>query len=172
MKKVVFYFHGYASSPKTDKVDKLRDAGFVVYAFPIDIDPKSSIPSLYHNIDFALCNHIDEDIDVVFVGTSLGGYYAAKLAKIYDTKSVIVNPSIEPSVSLAKYGVDPEIMARYDKMNFSDRAKYFIAEEDEVLDFSMYKDEFAKVNCTYVPNCGHRFNGPEFDLVIDAVKNI
>ena len=41
--------------------------------------------------------------DVILVGTSLGGYYAATVAAMLGLPSVLINPSTIPGVSLSKY---------------------------------------------------------------------
>lgn len=41
--------------------------------------------------------------DFCFVGTSLGGYFAAELGKLFGYPSVVINPSIEPAVTLKRY---------------------------------------------------------------------
>ena len=46
MKPIVVYCHGYGSSSNTDKVQRLRNFGFEVHAWDIDIDPSVSIPFL------------------------------------------------------------------------------------------------------------------------------
>ena len=87
MKKVIVYCHGYASSNKTDKVFRLKkmlpDAE--VHAWNIAIDPEISIPYLTGKIDLDILatNPLEENINLIFVGTSLGGWYASKLADIY-----------------------------------------------------------------------------------------
>ena len=53
----IIYFHGYGSSPNTDKVKLLKEHFSEVYAFPIDVDPDKSLP------------YLEEEIENVFYGT-------------------------------------------------------------------------------------------------------
>ena len=171
LKPIVFYFHGYGSSPTTDKVVRLREAGFLTYAFPIAIEPVSSILSLTLNIQSVLLEMTDREHEPVCVGTSLGGWYAAKLAGIFQMRSIIINPSIRPNPSLLKYDVAKAIVERYTPMQFSRNAKYFIGNQDEVFDFTDDKPTLDQYDTTYV-DADHRFNGPEFDLVIDHLNKL
>lgn len=98
MKKFIVYFHGYASSPNTDKVTQLKLAypNDYIYAFLADIDPEIAIKEVGNNIDLALLDHIEEDIDITFIGTSLGAWLAAKMADLYGVKSILINPVLYP----------------------------------------------------------------------------
>jgi hypothetical protein len=170
MKTVVVYFHGYASSPNSDKVDRLRSAGFDVYSFPIDVNPDISLPALRDSIDQMLVGYNDYDTRVVFVGTSLGAWYASVMGVEYDVFSILINPSFAPNPSLLKYDVPKDIVEKYFRMEVITGAKYFIGLEDEVLKFD--KVMLSHLDTTYVENAGHRFNGPEFDLVIEYIKGL
>jgi predicted esterase YcpF (UPF0227 family) len=41
---IVFYFHGYNSNPKTEKVQRLMEVFPKTFAPSIDIDPDVSLP--------------------------------------------------------------------------------------------------------------------------------
>lgn len=172
MKTIVFYFHGYGSSPVSDKVDRLRAAGFETYAFPIDIDPEISLPYLRDRIENTLCDYIDDDVNIMFVGTSLGGWYASELGIEYGVYSILINPSITPNPSIMKYGVPESIADKYFPMQFTPGAKYFIGLEDKVLDFAPYEGTLKEYGATFVEGADHRFNGKEFDLVIDFINSL
>ena len=52
MKKIIVYCHGFGSSAKTDKVERLKVVkDSEVYAWDIDIDPRVSIDALTKSID-------------------------------------------------------------------------------------------------------------------------
>jgi predicted esterase YcpF (UPF0227 family) len=96
----VIYFHGFASSPKTNKVNILRDAGFIVNAPVIDIDPEIANNQL---IDFIRLEANVYAGKRVFVGTSLGGYWAARMGELFNSATVLINPAMQPEKSLKKY---------------------------------------------------------------------
>ena len=103
-KALVFYFHGYKSSPTTDKVARLKEHFPDTYAFPIDIDPEVSIPYLIDQVEMALLNHVNDcKTKVFFVGTSLGAYYATMMARTYPASTlVLINPAIDTQDNLVK----------------------------------------------------------------------
>lgn len=162
MKKLVVYFHGYGSSANTDKVARLKAKHEHVYAWDIDIDPSVSIPMLVANINDVLVTNMHDEAELVFVGTSLGGWYASVLAVMYDAHAIVVNPCWDPKISLAKYGVSESVLAKYSCMPLTRHAEYVIAADDDVIDFE-------PVMCAMWPALtvsatgGHRFNGPEFE---------
>lgn len=145
---IVIYFHGFASGPNGSKVDMLREAGFTVFAPEIDIDPDVAEPHLISFIRGVIgTTAIGESI--VFVGTSLGGFWAARMGELFDGAAVLINPAMHPEVSLKKY-IGPyssystgeqkiladETVAKYAKYPSvgSDRHRtYFIARHDAKL---------------------------------------
>lgn len=170
---VVVYFHGYGSSPNTDKVAALRDGlGVPVHAFPIDVDPDVARAQLTHNIDMLLLDDMHAPDRVVFVGTSLGGWWASEMADLYGVPAVVINPSRDPARTLDRYGVPELTRAKYSPIKMSIDNVYFFAERDDVIDntklrevllthgYEVYVDETAD----------HRFNGKPFERVIEYIK--
>ena len=174
MKKVIVYFHGYGSSPNSDKVTRLRqEKNWETYAFPINIDPVVAFEQLSGNIDMILAdNPHDEDILLVFVGTSLGAWWASKMAKVYTCHAVLINPSIDPETSLLKYDVEPVICQKYHMLAPYHGNKYFFAENDEVIPNEEFRNYLidAEYNVTVTPNTDHRFGGEAFEGVIKYIN--
>ena len=169
MKKVIIYCHGYNSSAQSDKVKRLTAAG-EVFAWDINIDPEVSLNDLEQKMDDLLISKMNEDFMLVFVGTSLGAWYASKLADIYAAYAVLINPAINPKTSLAKYGIEESVLNNYlNPIFFCTDDKVFIGTEDEVIDFSNVN--FGPANVEYV-KAKHRFNGPEFEMVVEYIKNL
>lgn len=77
----MFYFHGENSSPNNDKLRRLREVAPYTYAFKINVDPRLSLTFLRQVIRTKL-NRAAERVD--FVGASLGGWYAEKLAEEFE----------------------------------------------------------------------------------------
>lgn len=170
MKKLIVYCHGYASSPNTDKVERLCAVkNSEVHAFPIDVDPDVSLPKLCEEIDNLLLEDMHQDAELMFVGTSLGAWYAAYLGLLYSAHSVLINPCYNPSVSLKKYDVATEVLDSYPDMVVPGNSFVVIAKDDDVIDYSDFS--LAKDRIVFTPTGGHRFNGDEFEDVIVAHLN-
>lgn len=168
--KRIIYFHGFGSSPSTDKVTQLKEQFETVLAFPINVDPEISLPYLEQEIDSYLLENLNSDQESVFIGTSLGAWYAGRLAKVFGAKAVLVNPAYSLDALKVDLPISDEIKAKYNNLGFEypEDAKFFIATNDEVIDFS----SFAPSNTTYNENADHRFNGEPFEDVIRYVKDL
>lgn len=175
MKKLIVYFHGYGSSPKSDKVARLRqEPDFNVHAFNIDIDPVFAEKHLTHWINMCLVDNIHLPEKLVFVGTSLGGWWAKKMAKQYKCKAVIINPSVDPANSLIKYGIAEEVLSGYHLLAPYIGDKYFFAEHDEVIDNVEFRNNLidSGYDVTVVKNADHRFGGDAFEKVVSYLKTL
>ena len=174
MKKLIIYFHGFNSSPKTDKFDRLKSAfpDDFVYAFPINIDPDIAQIELENDIDSCLIDHLNENINVVFVGTSLGAWWANKMGDLYDCPTILINPCHDPKNSLGKYDINESILNKFETMEYyPEKDYYFIAKYDEVIEHSTFlHSSWPDVFIYDSPEVKHRFNGPEFDDVIDLIR--
>ena len=175
MKKViVFYFHGYSSSPTTDKVARFKEHFPDTYAFPIDINPEISLPFLEDKIENTLLTYGNDcNTVVVFVGTSLGAWYAGELANVYPSAHcIMINPPEDPFYSLQTIGVDPVTAGYYIPTNLGIADKIFLATHDELFHYDEEKEMWDMMPAVTWADAGHRFNGPEFDLVIEYIKSL
>lgn len=172
MKKVIVYFHGFNSSPLTDKVKQLKTLlpNDYIYSFLADIDPEIAIKNVGDDIDSAFLNHINEDIEIIFIGTSLGGWLAAKMADLYGVRAILINPVFNPTKSLKKYGVDKEIREKYELLTISPNYQFFLAKNDEVIDHKELIDVLVSKSIPYYLNesATHRYDGIAFDEIIKA----
>lgn len=173
MSLFIVYFHGYGSSPKTDKVSILRERLNVpVFCFPADIDPVKAKKMIEYNIDQVLLENKYRNSKMVFVGTSLGGWMASEMAKKYNVPAIVINPSCNPGVSLEKYGISEEIRKHYSIIEFSKNNTYFFAENDEVIDNKEIIKELQLL-CYEVyidKKADHRYNGEAFEQVIKYIE--
>jgi predicted esterase YcpF (UPF0227 family) len=100
---MIFYIHGLNSGSKSEKLSKLKNYFKEEIVVGLDYDSKS-----LDDYDFVL-QHLRTQIDkfehhnqILFVGTSLGGYWCNQLSDIYKCKKVLLNPCLFPSKMLLK----------------------------------------------------------------------
>ena len=100
----IAYLHGFNSGGASVKGRQLGEA---ITALPAGVRPGYFLPTLDHEprkAVRALCEWTEARADVpVYVGSSLGGFYAIHLAERYGAKGVLINPALEPHRSLAPY---------------------------------------------------------------------
>lgn len=171
----IIYFHGYGSSPNTDKVAELRKHFSEVHAFPIDVDPSKSLPYLEEEIDHILASNINSEKPLIFVGTSLGAWYAGRLAKLFHSPCVLINPCYSFEAVKTDLGVSPEIKAKYEALGFEypegKQTTFFLADNDEVIDFEKLYSHLIWDRLHLVEGADHRFNGEPFEQVIEFLKS-
>ncbi len=171
----VVYFHGYGSSPNSDKVDALRNKLKVpVFAFPANIDPEIAIREVSDSIDMLLLEDMHAPDRMLFVGTSLGGWLASELGNLYDIPVVVINPSYEPFNSLKKYGVDEDICNKYTPLKLSKKNTYFFAENDTVIDNVEFRQSLINQGYrVYIdPDANHSFSGKPFERVVEYITHL
>tara|TARA_B100001250_G_scaffold265060_1_gene228549 strand:- start:4642 stop:5214 length:573 start_codon:yes stop_codon:yes gene_type:complete len=95
MIRTIIYFHGFASSSDSDKA-KI----FQKYISSLKNDIDLIIPDLSNNF-YDSVDQIKQIIKsnqkpIAFMGSSLGGYYAAYFSSKHNSKAVLINPAIPP----------------------------------------------------------------------------
>ena len=95
MVKTILYFHGFASSSDSEKADILKN-----YISSFAKKTRLVVPDLNDNFQKAV-KEIKEliksnDEPIAFMGSSLGGYYAAYFSSISNSKAILINPAIPP----------------------------------------------------------------------------
>ncbi len=102
------YLHGFNSAfdPEASKVQSLSTLGEVI---GITYDTFASYDEIFSYITSQVPS--DRVNEVIFVGTSLGGYWAAQMGKHYGCPSVIINPCYDPGSMLGGY--EGVIMTNY-----------------------------------------------------------
>lgn len=190
---MIVYLHGFASSGTSAKVDKLRErfGDENVLAPDLPFDP-SQVINLVNDIatKFIYTRKVGEKL--VFVGTSLGAFYANFFGHAYDCPVVIVNPSSNPSESLkarlgpnVNYMTGEEFMvsiAHMDQLALMRKhvadhysgalISLFVARDDEVIPFESMLENFPFTSKLVVTeDGGHRFT-KHWDLVVDRVDEI
>jgi predicted esterase YcpF (UPF0227 family) len=95
MSKTILYFHGFKSSSNSGKAQEFKS-----FVENHTSQTKIIIPDLEDDFKEAH-KQIETLIDknspnILYMGSSLGGYYALYFAQIYKSKSVLINPAIAP----------------------------------------------------------------------------
>jgi uncharacterized protein len=144
----IVYLHGFGSQGHSTKSDQLR-AKFgedQVVSPDLPIDP--------HQVK-QIIDHIvvsNRSWPLIFVGTSLGGFYAKWAAHHYDCPAVLVNPAVHPSKTLYQwlgknrnYGTGKEFeltqshldeLSRMEKESTGTNGALihvFVAQDDEII---------------------------------------
>ena len=125
MTKTILYFHGFKSSSKSSKAQSLKN--FIAKNAK---NTKIIIPDLDDNFQNAY-NQIEELIrisgsNIVFMGSSLGGYYASYFSQKLKKKAVLINPAVHPLKDFEVHLGENENYSSGNKFNISSKEISFI----------------------------------------------
>ena len=142
MSKTILYFHGFASSSDSNKAKIISS-----YISKISSNTKIIIPDLNNNFQKAI-SQIElliknNDKPISFIGSSLGGYFAAYFAGIYNAKAILVNPAIPPLRGFDDY--------LGENKNYSTGEKFNIKKEDIKFLRELSKKEYINKENTLIP---------------------
>ena len=99
---MIVYIHGFNSSPASNTYGKLKalfdDAQALEY-------PSEG---MFADNLALLCQQAEQiksasTTPLVFVGSSLGGFYASQVAPLFSANCLLINPAIRPAQSLRKF---------------------------------------------------------------------
>jgi predicted esterase YcpF (UPF0227 family) len=184
----IVYFHGFASTGQSSKVDELRAAlpDHTVIAPDLAAKPADVLVQIDQLIRAVL------DFPLIFVGTSLGGFWASYFGQKYDVPHVVVNPSTQPSLTMAArlgkqienyqtgavFTVDSADIGCYAQLESEIKELYngalvhlFVARDDDVLDSSVAVNYFKYTASKNIfESGGHRFT-ENWPAVVQYVNN-
>jgi predicted esterase YcpF (UPF0227 family) len=184
---MLIYLHGYASTGGGGKYQAMRDhfTGEIVLSPTLPHDPLEASA-----LAADLVAQVDEP--TVVVGTSLGGFYALYLAAVHGVTAVVINPALEPWVSLrAELG----FVQRFDSdLSFHWREEHLdkleqlgrriaerpdpnellhlhLARDDELLDHGPVAQRYPEAaSLRWWDRTGHRFE--RFEELLGPIGNV
>lgn len=185
----IIYLHGFASKGNSAKSAALVSefGADAVYAPDLPIDPDDTI-----KVVSSIVRSVNS-YPIIFVGTSLGGFWANYFAQKFDASCVIVNPSVTPEVTMASrvgklqpnystgedITVTDEIVTKFQKYKDEAMALYngalvnlFLAKDDNIIDYQQVLQYLKYYNSlTVTDDGGHRYD-TKWDLVVNKVKEL
>lgn len=164
---MILYIHGFASCGDSNKSRLLTQHFEKVLSPNVPVDPDKAISFLQKLI-------IDNEVTLI-IGSSLGGFYAAYFAEKFQIKTVLINPSTQPFITLAPYVGTNEFFCSGEKFEWTREHitklfSYSIAQDsikvpvlvllqkgDEVLDYTKAEALYANYEVVVQDGGNHRF---------------
>jgi len=175
LNKNIFYFHGFASSADSTKAIAFND--FIKEKFP---NIYLHIPNIDNSIEksFIQLEKLigENEGDRLFIGSSLGGFYASYFAEKFDQKAVLINPASNPYLGMEMYlgkntnystneefyltKKDIEILKLNNVSKINSPSNYLVLMEtgDDVIPFKYTLDFYAGCNFCIVNGGSHSFD--------------
>ena len=128
MNKNIFYFHGFASSADSTKAmifnDFIKEKFPNIYLHTPNID--NSIEKSFIQLEKLVQENEGEKL---FIGSSLGGFYASYFAEKFDSRAVLINPASNPYLGMEMY--------LGENTNYSTNEKFYLTNKDlEILELN------------------------------------
>ena len=115
MKSTIVYLHGYGSSPNGDTAQHLKKTFHGQNFIAPAIDHSQHPEVLKKQMD-DLAKKLQKHNDPIIVGSSAGGFWGDYMAAKHGIKTVLINPSLKPSINYKKYNLPNEHYAAYKKL--------------------------------------------------------
>tara|TARA_Y100000991_G_C21826330_1_gene286110 strand:- start:77 stop:649 length:573 start_codon:yes stop_codon:yes gene_type:complete len=175
LSKNIFYFHGFASSADSTKAIVFND--FIKEKFP---NISLHIPNIDNSIEKSFIQ-LEKLVgknkgDRLFIGSSLGGFYATYFAEKLGSKAVLINPASNPYLGMEMYlgkninystneefyltKKDLEILKLNNVLKVNSPANYLVLIEtgDDVIPFKYTLDFYSGCNFRIVNGGSHSFD--------------
>ena len=177
---MILYLHGFASCGNSTKTKMLRDyfGETNVLSPDLPVDPREAI-SLIKRLIF------EHDVDLL-IGSSLGGFYATYFCELYGLKTVLINPSTQPFVTLAPYVGVNHYWCSGDAFDFTrdhlnalfefsvgqlrTPQNYLVLLQtgDELLDYTKAQTKYEGASFSIEEGGNHRFEN--LDVYLEEIK--
>ena len=183
--KNIFYFHGFASS--ADSTKALVFQNFIKKRFP---SVQLHIPNIDNSIEKSFVQLEDlvakNNTNKLFMGSSLGGFYASYFAEKYNSKAVLINPASNPYRGMEMYlgkninystneefyltKEDLEVLKEKNVSSINNPSNYLVLVEtgDEVIPFKYTLEFYKGCNFCVVNGGSHSFDSFQDKLEIIA----
>lgn len=188
---LVVYLHGFRSSPSSVKAMKVQadfeaqGASFNLWVPQLPASPAQALALVQEEVQNRLAS--SPDLELAFIGSSLGGFYATVLGETYpQARVLLLNPAVKPYNDLQDqigrqkvYFSEEEIefipdyladLKSMEKTSLSDPLRYCLvaASGDEVLDFGMMVARYRGAHQLQISGSDHALS--EFDQFWPIVR--
>ena len=175
MDYVVFYLHGFLSSPQSLKATQTLE--FVKVNYPgltIEIPQLANYPNAaVAIIEQTIGKHKGKKLR--FIGSSLGGFLATFIMEKYSGKAVLINPAVRPFELLVDFlgeHINPNTQQRFllenkhieelrqlDTLNFDPKSDYWVLLQtaDETLDYRLAETKYQDYKLSIEQGGNHSF---------------
>ena len=179
MSPVVFYLHGFLSSPKSVKAQLTAD--FVKSNYPeltFEVPQLSNYPGQARDILLKLAEQY-QGRPLRFIGSSMGGFLSTFMVERFSGRAVLINPAVKPFELLVDYlglHVNPYTNEQFclehkhmlelkemdtTRLQHPDNYWALLQTDDEVLDYRQAEEKYAGARLTVEQGGDHSFQGYE-----------
>jgi predicted esterase YcpF (UPF0227 family) len=188
---LVIYLHGFRSSSKSVKAQKMVDLfvrkglGAHLWVPDLPAGPAEALALIENELNLRLQSR--PNLSLAFVGSSLGGFYATVLGEKYRSASVVLlNPAIKPYDDLKHYmgkntlyfsDTEIEFLSVYldqlkemESTSLTHAERYFLvaARDDEVLNCDAMLARYRGAHQLHLLGSDHALS--DFDEILSLIQ--
>jgi hypothetical protein len=181
----IIYLHGFNSDGNSTTIKEIRKEISGLLSISYDyIEADIAFQQIRELIDDTL----QKDNDLIIAGTSLGGFWANYFAQKYQLKCLLVNPAINPSVTLQK-AVEFSPLLNYNSgetreftfenadaykkfevpVEFGINRTIVLGKNDEVIDYRKSEEIYMNKGRIILTEEGHRIE--DYGRIIHILKD-
>jgi len=160
------YIHGYNGKVNGNKVNVLREA----FDGVISIDYPEDFSVAFDFLKKTVCELVEKHkTDGLFlVGSSLGGYYADKIASYHNLPVILINPVVDVDDLIPIVGNVSELKKCVGDDTVNGGKLILLAEDDDLLDYKKAKSFYQTRGDVVIEKTGgHRFNNKKLKQHIE-----
>jgi hypothetical protein len=160
----ILYLHGLESKVGGPKVEYLEMLGHEVVAPDMDYDFGEQFSHLGDHIAYQ-----KEDFDLI-IGSSMGGYFAYELGKMFDIPVLLLNPALHSR------SIEPRVEKVHEDLAADPLVFLGVGANDDVINYEKTLEILDnEAGCFFRPNYfkgnhGHRTPLDFFQKIFDAVE--
>ncbi len=173
------YLHGFLSSPQSAKAEETR-----IWFEQHEPQSRLLIPTLPFEFTDAIAmarqqlRQLQQSFDkVMVIGSSLGGFYATRLAQDFDVPAVLINPAVRPHELFRNYlgpvthyhtGVEYQLTERHlndvaaiavQRVRHPDKLLVLLQTGDETLDYRHAAELYQDCQLDIAEGGDHAYQG-------------
>lgn len=182
MKYHLIYVHGWGSSQQTSSMWKHIESEFgqrkdidLTYFKYDELQPRKT----FNKLEMLVQKIVKSEYEPVIIAQSNGGFFGQLISQKYDIRTILINPSLTPGVSLMKHkSVTNKISQEYESFTIIPRENQMtkiviLSSDDEVIPPQLAYDTFnGKCKLLSLRGETHRLSQMGYKIVLSSIHTI
>jgi 5'-nucleotidase len=157
---------GSHSNSYNELKEQVKNCAFSLKEYDNEIPPKA-----FHSLEIDIKIICEKFKHVILVGNSLGGYYANYFSEKFNLPCVLINPSLQPQLTLGRRGVDNKYLKLFKESTFKNKNKYvFLGAQDDEVNPAIAVEKFTNVKAITWLQEGHKIK--DFRSIAQLVNTL
>lgn len=167
--KIMFYIGGMHGTILSNTYFNIHYEFNTIPLEYLDYD-RTDPTSARKTIDSIISDALKYHNEVILIGNSLGGYWANFFSERYNLACILINPALNPKVSLQKYNLDKLTLKKFKNSTFSNKNKVaLLGKNDVIVDNNFNAEKLKGIEKIVWTDDEHRLK--EYSTLITLIKD-